>query len=225
MRIDHLPHPDRLAAEIDIVRARGRTGSDKVRTVELIRTDRRDHATGLIDHCLQRGGLAGIRNDQWRVRRCADRIADMSELVRAAPGHRPFQLLVVAVTRSEVFGYELTCETGRAIDDDVEFRRRVHARIPSCRHCEPTGPREARPDDRLREAIQSLTRDSGLLRRFAPRNDGGVRSNRITSSHKTRSCQRGRRSGYHRARSDSAGRSWPAVSCREWPWQEKTAGG
>jgi len=23
------------------------------------------------------------------------------------------------------------------------------------RHCEPTGPREARPDDRLREAIQS----------------------------------------------------------------------
>jgi hypothetical protein len=24
------------------------------------------------------------------------------------------------------------------------------------RHCEPTGPREARPDDRLREAIQNL---------------------------------------------------------------------
>ena len=41
------------------------------------------------------------------------------------------------------------------------------------RHCEePTGPREARPDDRLRdEAIQSRARGSGLLR-FA-RNDSG----------------------------------------------------
>jgi hypothetical protein len=26
--------------------------------------------------------------------------------------------------------------------------------LASPRHCEPTGPREARPDDRLREAIQ-----------------------------------------------------------------------
>src|SRR5271166_1237364 len=41
------------------------------------------------------------------------------------------------------------------------------------RHCEPTGPRRARPDDRLREAIQSRACGSGLLRRFAPRNDGG----------------------------------------------------
>ena len=42
---------------------------------------------------------------------------------------------------------------------------------PAC-HCEePTGPCEARPDDRLRdEAIQSHGKDSGLLR-FA-RNDG-----------------------------------------------------
>src|SRR5689334_14846481 len=39
------------------------------------------------------------------------------------------------------------------------------------RHCEPTGPRDARPDDRLRDAIQSRARGSGLFRRFAPRND------------------------------------------------------
>ena len=41
------------------------------------------------------------------------------------------------------------------------------------RHCEPTGPREARPDDRLREAIQlcaSGTMDCFVAR--APRNDG-----------------------------------------------------
>jgi hypothetical protein len=40
------------------------------------------------------------------------------------------------------------------------------------RHCEPTGPRAARPDDRLREGIQFLAAaTSGLLRRCAPRND------------------------------------------------------
>src|SRR5258708_26951075 len=40
------------------------------------------------------------------------------------------------------------------------------------RHCEPTGRREAPPDDKLREAIHpSATRKNGLLRRFAPRND------------------------------------------------------
>src|SRR6195256_2973757 len=41
------------------------------------------------------------------------------------------------------------------------------------RHCEPTGRREAPPDDRLREAIQ-LSRNrqkAGLLRRYAPRKD------------------------------------------------------
>jgi hypothetical protein len=43
--------------------------------------------------------------------------------------------------------------------------------VESDRHCEPTGPREALPEDRLREAIQGHARDSGLLRRFAPRND------------------------------------------------------
>jgi hypothetical protein len=39
------------------------------------------------------------------------------------------------------------------------------------RHCEPTGRRNAPPDDRLREAIHRATKKNGLLRRFAPRND------------------------------------------------------
>src|ERR1700716_2466367 len=39
------------------------------------------------------------------------------------------------------------------------------------RHCEPTGRREAPPDDRFREAIHAAARQTGLLRRFAPRND------------------------------------------------------
>jgi benzoylformate decarboxylase len=48
-------------------------------------------------------------------------------------------------------------------------------------HCEPTGPREARPDDRLGEAIQSRANDSGLLRRFAPRNDGAKHRGSVVS--------------------------------------------
>jgi hypothetical protein len=44
------------------------------------------------------------------------------------------------------------------------------------RHCEPTGRREAPPDDRLREAIHRQNNgDLGLLRRFAPRNDVDAR--------------------------------------------------
>src|SRR4029077_1909053 len=35
------------------------------------------------------------------------------------------------------------------------------------------GSRECAPDDRLREAIQLSSRIDGLLRRFAPRKDGG----------------------------------------------------
>ena len=41
----------------------------------------------------------------------------------------------------------------------------------SGRHCEPTGRRNAPPDDRLREAIHEAEDDFGLLRRAASRND------------------------------------------------------
>jgi hypothetical protein len=37
------------------------------------------------------------------------------------------------------------------------------------RHCEPTGPHKARPDDRLREAIQSPARDFWIASAFALR--------------------------------------------------------
>jgi hypothetical protein len=40
-----------------------------------------------------------------------------------------------------------------------------------------TGSRESAPDGKLREAIQSEPK-TGLLRRFAPRNDGGLQFER-----------------------------------------------
>ena len=47
---------------------------------------------------------------------------------------------------------------------------RAEARLSSLR---ANGPRECAPDDRLREAIHGrATKEDGLLRRFAPRNDG-----------------------------------------------------
>jgi hypothetical protein len=35
-----------------------------------------------------------------------------------------------------------------------------------------TGSRERAPDDKLREAIHGAAKQDGLLRHFAPRNDG-----------------------------------------------------
>ena len=125
MRVDHLPHPDRFAAEIEIVGARRRADRDQLRAVELIRPDRRDHRSGLIDHRFQRRGIAGVGHDQGRVGRRADRVAHRSEFFHAAPGHRPFQIAVAVVMRRQIFGDELAGETGGAIDDDVEFRRKT----------------------------------------------------------------------------------------------------
>src|SRR5439155_11593025 len=50
---------------------------------------------------------------------------------------------------------------------------RRHSTVIIHRHCEPTGRANA-PDDRLREAIHTAhaADKAGLLRRFAPRNDG-----------------------------------------------------
>src|SRR6185437_7339881 len=50
-----------------------------------------------------------------------------------------------------------------------EARLRGAVRAPSLR---ANGSRERAPDDRLRDAIQGPRRKTGLLRRFAPRNDG-----------------------------------------------------
>src|SRR6266705_504504 len=54
--------------------------------------------------------------------------------------------------------------------------RRDDARGFNCQTVEPslraTGSRECAPDDRLREAIHRAATKDGLLRRYAPRNDG-----------------------------------------------------
>ena len=79
--------------------------------------------------------------------------------------------------------------SGEMSREDAKLRLRVQMRVdeeqcfPTLNHCEPTGPREARPDDRLREAIQNPSEERldcfvasaqncfAILSR-APRNDG-----------------------------------------------------
>src|SRR5208282_2287732 len=61
---------------------------------------------------------------------------------------------------------------GERVGVKGRFRLPQTRGVIALRHCEPTGPaRSGRPDDRLREAIQSRDGSSGLLRRYAPRND------------------------------------------------------
>jgi hypothetical protein len=72
--------------------------------------------------------------------------------------------------------------------------RREDASACLPRHCEPTGPREAWPDDRLREAIQSHAHHPGLVR-FA-RNDE-VGCFKIESEISARRPGEGEGSGIH----------------------------
>src|SRR6266446_1708936 len=70
---------------------------------------------------------------------------------------------------------DLSPQAGRG---EENARRRLHR--SSLR---ADGSRECAPDDRLREAIHLATRrKNGLLRRFAPRNDGGTSLDGGTSS-------------------------------------------
>src|SRR5260370_8826433 len=68
--------------------------------------------------------------EKRRLGRSSERVANRGKLLETSPGHRPSQLLVVSVVRGEIFGDELTGESGRAIDDDVELRRRFHIEFP-----------------------------------------------------------------------------------------------
>jgi len=70
-----------------------------------------------------------------------------------------------------------TCTQSTQIMSACNYRFNFQTATPKClsRHCEPTGRREAPPDDRLREAIHRAARKNGLLRRSAPRNDGKYR--------------------------------------------------
>ena len=199
--VDHPPHPDRLAAEIEIIGARRSAGRHQFVTVKLIGPDRRQHRPGLVDHRLQRRRIAGIGDDQRRVRRRADRVANRFELVEAAAGHRPFQLLVVPVMRGEIFGDELAGEPGRAIDNDVKLFRRLHFDSFLLRHYERSvrrvGKAQACPPFRNHAVDGWWARRKCAFAhptRIAPRNDDrDAAAPAPISSRNSRPCRRAHR--------------------------------
>src|SRR5580704_4882004 len=98
------------------------------------------------------------------------------------------------------------------------YRFNSQTATPKClsRHCEPTGRREAPPDDRLREAIHRAARKNGLLRRSAPRND--VATPDVTP--RSRGAMRPRFANNlrpeNRGRGECRAPDAPAASCALW---------
>ena len=124
MRIDHLAHPDRLAAEIEIVGSRDahRPRPDRSHRADKGRPWNNDLVWSTIAFSEAGSPASATISGVSSGAPIASRTA--SELVQAAAGHRPFQVAVAIVLCSEVFGDELAGETGGAVHNDVEFRRR-----------------------------------------------------------------------------------------------------
>ena len=128
VRVDHLTHPYRLAAQIEIVGAARRAGRDQIGAVELIGSDCGEYRRGAIYHGFQRRRIAGVGRNQRQVARRADRIPHRSQLVETASGHRPFDV-AAAIFGGEIFGDKLPRKSTRPVDNDIEFRRWLHVRL------------------------------------------------------------------------------------------------
>jgi len=122
---DHVAHPQRLAAEVDVIVTPLCAGGHEVTAVELVGPDGADDAARPRGHGVEAGRVARIRNDQRRVRRRADLVAHGGELVGIAPGHGPGK--AVAALLCEVLGDEAAGKAGGAVDDDVEVPLLFHA--------------------------------------------------------------------------------------------------
>lgn len=117
MRVDHLAHPRRFAAQVDIVGAGLRTGGDELRAVQLIGADRRDDDAGARAHEFQARGVVGIGDHEGRFGGQAHLIADFGELRQAAAAHRPAR----DAARGQIFRDKPAGKAACAIDDDVKL--------------------------------------------------------------------------------------------------------
>src|SRR4029077_8650772 len=89
---DEFPDPDRLAGDVDVVRAEADAGVDDRRAVERERTGRIENDAGArddrVDGCL----IATVRReDVVTSRRRAERRTDAVQLAPVAAGNRPAQ--------------------------------------------------------------------------------------------------------------------------------------
>ena len=123
VRVDHLAHPGRLAAQIDVVHAGFGTGGQQRAAVELVRPHGAEHQPRAPHQLRQGGGRFGVSQHQRRVGRRADLVAHRRQLVRTTPTHRPaqaFGIEAVGIALCHVLGHQPAGEAGGAVDDDVE---------------------------------------------------------------------------------------------------------
>jgi hypothetical protein len=103
-----------------------------------------------------------------------------------------------------------SCRRTPGGESRFDFQTARATKTPSLR---ANGSRERAPDDRLREAIQLAARKkAGLLRRFAPRNDGKTHP-RDLAARFARALPFTFRSLEIRGRREDRVRAAPAVSC------------
>ena len=131
MGADHGVHPGGLARQVQIIGPRRRAGCNKVRTVKLIRPNRGEHRLGGLHHGLDRGRVPGVSDDQRRLRRGADLIAHLGQLVGRAAGHGPLDLAANPIGLRQIFRHQPPGKSGRAVNDDVEFCLGVHESLSS----------------------------------------------------------------------------------------------
>jgi hypothetical protein len=117
---NHVCHPARLAAQVDVVGAGLRAGFHQGLTVALVRADGGDHDAGLPHQRGHRRRVGRVGSEERQGGRRTDFAAHFGELVQIAPRHRPGHLFAHAVGGVQVLGHEPPGESGGAEDDDVE---------------------------------------------------------------------------------------------------------
>jgi hypothetical protein len=91
VRVNHLAHPGRLAAEVDIVDTRPGACRHQPAAVELVRPDRAEHQPRLRHQRRQAAGIVGVGHDERRLGGRAQFVAHGPQLGQAAPAHGPAQ--------------------------------------------------------------------------------------------------------------------------------------
>ncbi len=80
VRVDHLAHPGRFAAEISIIGAGARAGGNEFAAVELVRADGGQHNAGAAAQRIEAARIVGIGHHQRRFGGCADQAAHLLQL-------------------------------------------------------------------------------------------------------------------------------------------------
>ncbi len=116
--VDHPLHPLWLTGEIDVVDARLGDGGDEFRSVQRIRSDRRDDEVRVGAHLCETGCIVGVDHDLIDVGADPASVATFASLSALRPGDRPFQT-GVGMPLDEVPGQDLADKARRSEQDDV----------------------------------------------------------------------------------------------------------